>query len=358
MKFIVFAGGQGTKLWPLSREDKPKQFQPVVGDRSLFRQNLDALLKKYGTQDIFVSTKRRYVKYVIEDAPEVPLENILIEPDVAKNTGPATGFAVVKLAHRYPKEPFMIVQADCLRKPDNKFVEMIEAADKLVHKSRKLVTGGQKALYPDMGIDYLMLGEPYENGHKLDIHKIQKFVPRLNSYEETEKLISGFRIATHSNHYCWFPELMLGAIKKYKPNWHRNLMKIKKAFGVKDEMKKIERIYNTMEAGPIEDVTRHIFSRSYIILNPFRWVDMGTWNVIYEYLAPRENENYEDGEVISVDTKNSFIKGKKDKLIATIGVDNLMIVDTEDALLVCPKTRAQDVKKVIEILEKRKKKYL
>jgi mannose-1-phosphate guanylyltransferase len=357
MKFIIFAGGQGTKLWPLSREDKPKQFQPVVGSKTLFRQNVEALLKAYGSQDIFVSTKRRYVKYVIEDAPEISLENIIIEPDVAKNTGPATGFAIVKVAAKYPDEPFMIVQADCLRKPDKKFIEMTKVAEKLVKKEKKLVTGGQKALYPDMGIDYLMLGDPVKSQEKMDIFKIKKFIPRLDTYEETEKLISSFRIATHSNHYCWYPDLMLGIYKKYNPGWYKGLMKIKAVLGKKNEAAGIDKIYSSMKPGPVEDVTKHIFDQSYIIINPFRWMDMGTWGVIYEYLASPE-QAYLDGNVLAIDVRNSLIKGNRDKLIATIGVDNLLVIDTDDALFICPKSRAQDVKKIVEELKERGGKYL
>jgi len=357
MKFIVFAGGQGTKLWPMSREDKPKQFQPVVGDKTLFRQNIETLLRKYNPQDIFVSTKRKYVKYVVEDAPEIILENIIIEPDVAKNTGPATGFAIVKVAAKHPDEPFMIVQADCLRKPDEKFLKMIEIAEDLVKREKKLITGGQKALYPDMGIDYLMLGDPVKNKKGVDIFKIEKFIPRLKTYEETEELISSFKIATHSNHYCWYPELMLDVFKKYNPQWYQALMKIKKVLGSEDEAVEIEKIYNAMEAGPVENVTKHIFNESYIIINPFKWMDMGTWGVIHEYLAT-PGQVYTDGNILAIDTRDSFIKGNKEKIIAVIGVDNLLIVDTDDALLICPKSRGQDVKMIVDELKKKGGKYL
>jgi len=357
MKFIIFAGGQGTKLWPMSRDSRPKQFQPVVGEKTLFRQNVETLLKEYNPKDIFVSTKRKYVKYVVEDAPEINLENIIIEPDAKKNTGPATGLAIIKVAHKYPKEPFMIVQADCLRKPDNKFIEMIKAAEKLVKKEKKMITGGQKALYPDMGIDYLMLGSQVKDQKAVDVFKIEKFVPRLKTYKETEKLIGEFRIATHSNHYCWYPELMMEVYKKYNPKWHKSLMQMKAVLGRENEVEEIEKIYNKMEAGPVEDVTKHIFNESYLIINPFKWMDMGTWGVIYEYLASGK-QVYADGDVLTIDSRNSLIKGKKNKLIATIGVDNLLVVDTEDALLICPKSRAQDVKMIVDELKKKKKKYL
>ena len=124
------------------------------------------------------------------------------------------------------------------------------------------------------------------------------------------------------------------------------------------EAQEIEKIYSKMEAGTTEDVTKHIFNQSYIIINPFEWTDMGTWGVIDEFLS-EEKKNYIDGNAITVDTKNSFIKGNKNKLIATIGLDNILVVDTDDALLICPKNRAQDVKKIVDELKKNKdKKYL
>jgi len=357
MKFIVFAGGQGTKLWPMSREDKPKQFQLLTGNKTFFQQNVEVLLLKYKVQDIFISTKERYVKYVLEQAPEIAAENIIIEPDVAKNTGPATGFALIKLSAKHPDEPFMLIQADCLRKPDEKFSEMIELAENIVTKEKKLITGGQKTLYPDMGIDYLMLGDSVSNQNGLDIFKIKKFIPRMNTLEETKRLISNSGIATHSNHYCWYPNLMLEAYKEYKPEWYEKLMEIRKVLGTENEDSEVEKIYSSMEAGSSEDVTRHIFDQSYVIINPFDWMDMGTWSAIYEYLAIPE-QLYAEGNVLAIDSKDSFIKGNGDKLIAMVGIDNLVVIDTPDALLICPKSRAQDVNKIVEELKKRGEKYL
>ena len=358
MKFIVFAGGQGTKLWPLSRENKPKQFQPVVGEKTLFRENIDALLSAYEIEDIFVATKKRYVEYVVKDAPEILMENIIIEPDIAKNTGPATGLAILKLSLKFPEEPFMIVQADCIRTPDTKFVEMIKVAEKLVREEKKLVTGGQKAQYPDMGIDYLMLGDQLKNYAGIDVFKIEKFIPRMNSYQETEKLISEVGIATHSNHYCWYPNLMLETYQKYRPDWYQSLMEIKVVMGKENEEAETEKIYEKMETGTAEEVTKHIFSESYIIINPFQWLDMGTWGVVYEYLASND-EVYFEGNVLAINSKNSLIKSTQQRLIAAIGIDNLLVVDTEDALLICPKSLAQEVQKIIvKLKEEGKHLYL
>lgn len=359
MKLIVMAGGQGTKLWPMSRESAPKQFQAIVGDKTLFRTNIEALLKGFTPDDIFVSTKEQYLEFVKKDAPELPERNIILEPNIKKNQGPATGYAALKVAHYYPDEPFMLIQSDCLRIPDDKFIEMIKGADKLVNEDHKLITGGARPLFPIMGCDYLKLGEKIKNSNGLEIYHVDEFIPRLDDYNKTKTLISNFHVSIHSNHYCWFIDDLMNAFKTYRPNWYEKLNEIKETFGKPNEKEETERIYNEFEEGPIEDVTKEIFAKEgNVILMPFKWTDIGTWGSIYEYFAKHE-EVYADGDSVNVDSKNTFIKGKKGKIIATIGVENLVIVDTDDALLVCRKDRAGEIKKVLDGLKNNKlEKYL
>ena len=357
MKFLLFSGGSGTKLWPLSREDKPKQFQPLIGGKTLFRINVESLLKAYSAKDLVVSTKRKYLKYVIDSAPEIPLNNVIIEPDATLNSGPGMTYAMVKLQEKYGEEPFMVIQTDDLREPNEKFLEMIVAAEKLVKRDKKFITGGQKALVPDMGVDYFVLGDRIKDEGDISIYKLDRFVERLGDYDKTKELIQDFNVTTHVNQNCWYPQLMLDAIKKHRPDWHEAGMKIKKILEKENEFEKIEKIYSKMKAGPFEEVTKHIFKEGYVIMLPFKWLDFGTWGMTYEHLA-KGNGVYRDGNVIAIDTKNSFIKGRKDKLIATIGVDDLLIVDTEDVLFVCPKSRSQEVKKILDELKKKGGKFM
>src|SRR5580700_10167022 len=144
MKIIVTAGGQGTKLWPYSRGDKPKQFQPVIGDKSLFTETIEALLQAFAPEDIFISTKRKFIKYIPDQAPQISLKNYIIEPDIAKDRGPAEGLAFLRLSVQHPNEPFFIVQADCIRRPEQAFLQMIADANKLVIKEKCFITGGIK----------------------------------------------------------------------------------------------------------------------------------------------------------------------------------------------------------------------
>jgi len=354
MKFIVTAGGQGTKVWPMSREDKPKQFQEIVGSESLFSYQIKTLLKAYSTEDIFISTKRKYVKFVVEQAPEIQLKNIIVEPDYKKNRGPGEGYAILKLTEISPNEPFMIVQSDCLREPYQKFLEFIVATEALVKKDRKFVSGGQKAITPDLGADYLMLREKIRTNNGIEVFKVEKFIPRIGDFEKTKKLIMNFHVSTHCNHNAWYPELMLDSYEKYRPDWFSALCEIRKTFGKKNETELTDKIYKSMEEGPTEEVTKHIFSDGYIILTPFRWRDVGTWDSIYEYFSS-DCKSYKDGNIVDINTKSCLIKGPKEKLIATLGVENLIIVDTSDALLICSKNNSGDVKNILEEIKRLKK---
>lgn len=356
MKIIVTAGGQGTKLWPYSRQDKPKQFQPIIGDTSSYQETIELLLKEFSAEDIFISLKRKFIKYASEQSPQIPLRNYIVEPDVAKDRGPGEGLAFLRLAIDHPNEPFFLVQADCLREPGEKFLKMIRDAEKLVVEHRIFITGGIKATEPNMGVDYMKLGERVGDGRsKRDSYKIDEFVGRRKTLKETRELIENFHVVAHCNHSCWYPELMLDAYRRYRPDWYQGLMQIKEVIDKPGENEAIERIYATMEKGPTEDVTRHVMTQdeSMAILLPYKWTDVGTWGSVYDFFADGV-ENYQDGNVITVDAAGSLMKtSSKSKLIAVAGVEDLVIVDTDDALLVVPKDQLDKIKDLQAIVQER-----
>ncbi len=353
MKIIVTAGGQGTKMWPYSRQDKPKQFQPIIGDYSSYEQTIKTLLKKFDAEDIYISTKRKFIKYVSEQSPQIPLRNYIVEPDVSKDRGPGEGLAFLRLSIDHPDEPFFVVQADCIRDPEEGFLKMIEEAEKLVIKHRKLVTGGIKATEPAMGVDYLKLGTNIA-GYK-EAYIIDEFLFRRKTLRETKKLVENFHVVTHCNHTCWYPGLMLDAYRQYRPDWYESLMKIKEVLDKPGENEAIEQIYDAMAKGPTEDVTTHVMNsgESIVMLLPYKWTDVGTWGSVYDFFADG-NENYEDGNIIAVNSKGSIIKGSRPgKLIAVAGLQDMVVIDTDDALLVVPKDGIDKIKEIQKILEDR-----
>ena len=354
MKLIITAGGQGTKIWPMSRESLPKQFQKLIGETTLIQYQVNTLLKNYSPNDIFISTKEMYIDLVTDQVPQIPTENIIIEPNFKKNRGPGEGYAVLKLWDKHPDEPFMLIQSDCIRSPEEKFLEMIESAEKLVRRDKKFISGGQKAETPDMGSDYLKLGEKIETGNEMEIFSVDEFVFRLGDYEKTKELISNNNVSTHCNHTCWFPELFLNSYNVYKPEWYSSLMQIRESFGKANEKEITNRIYSEMDEGPTEDVTKYIFPQGYIILVPFQWTDVGTWGAVYDYFK-RDGGIYNDANLVSIDSVNCLVKGDKKKLISIIGLEDIVIVDTPDALLVCKKDRSGDIKLVLDELRKENK---
>ncbi len=165
------AGGQGTKLWPLSKDSFPKQFSDIVGDRSLFQLNLDDLLSEYSPEDIFISTTEAYISFIKEQAPMIPLQNIIIEPHLKRNTGPASCYAMAHLLKEFPDEVVgFYVQPVVIREPREKYIEMLKGMEFLVGKYGQLVTGGKVPTHPEVGSDYIKLGLELSDFENLEIH--------------------------------------------------------------------------------------------------------------------------------------------------------------------------------------------
>ena len=353
MKLIVTAGGQGKKVWPLSREAKPKQFQPIVGNTALYQQTIETLLKSYQASDIFISTKKRYFDIAKSQSPQIPLENYILEPDVAKDRGPGEGLAFLTLSERHPDEPFMIIQSDVLRFPEDKFLDMIAKAEKIQVRDRKYMSGGIKANYPILGVDYLSLGDDVPSDDGLEVFVVDEFIPRNNDYHKTKKLVENYHIATHSNHSCWYPDLMLKAYDTHRPDWYQSLMQIRDLHTKGASEAEIEAVYSQMEAGPTELVTTNLFKGAYAILLPFKWTDIGTWDSIYEFSDSR-GEVFADGNALVESSKSSLIKSDNpQKLIAAYGIENLVIIDTKDVLLVIPKDKTNNVGDIVKLLKEK-----
>lgn len=355
MKIIVVAGGQGTKMWPYSRQDKPKQFQPIIGDISSYQHTIEVLLKQYTAEDIYISTKRRFIKYVSEQSPQIPLKNYIVEPDIACDRGPAEGLAFVRLSLSHPEEPFFIVQADCLREPPEKFLQMMRDAEALVTKHKRMVTGGIKATEPNMGVDWLKLDGQVEGSGESEAFRIEKFIFRKGTMRETRELVQNFHVVAHCNHMCWYPDMVLEAYKAQRPDWYKALMKIRDCMDKPGETEAIEKIYKTMEKGSTEDVTTHVMNsgEAMVILLPYQWTDVGTWGSVYDFFEDGD-ANYTDGNIIAVDTEGSLVKSSsKRKLVAVAGVKDMVIVDTDDVLLVIPKDEIDKIKDIQKILAER-----
>jgi mannose-1-phosphate guanylyltransferase len=353
MKIIVAAGGQGTKIWPLSTRKNPKQFQKIIGDESLFTRNINMLLKRHRPEDIFISTKKMYEHLSKEQAQGIPNENYILEPDSPNGRGPAEGFAFLKLSLEYPEEPFSIMQADCLYLPEDQYLDTLEAMEQIVIEEKKLVSGGLVPKFPVLGVDYLLLGENVRSKDGIDIFKVKKFLGRKNDFTETGEVIKKEGAVIHTNLNTWYPNMMLEAYKKHKPGWYEKLMEIKKVLENSGSGEMIEEIYMQMEKGSTEEVTQHVFEEGYIVTYPFKWVDIGTWDSVYQHLS-QQGEVYVEGNVVALDSSGTLVKSTKpEKLIAVLGLKDMVVVDTEDVLFIAPRDKVGQVKEIQEELEEK-----
>lgn len=328
-------------MWPESRQLSPKQFLPLFNGKSLFQLNWEALCLKFKPEEIYIQTTDTQAKMALEQVPEIVKENIFIEPEM-RNQGPATGFTAAQLYKKFPDEPFILVQADVLRLPSEKFIEMIEVCDRLARETGKYITGGFKPTYPVMGVDYLIPGERVSKGDEVGAFAVDQFLWRASKEETTENIKKGALI--HANHSCMTPRGLLEMFKQYKPEWYGPLMSIANGADIATE-------YAKMPKGPIEDVTQmvHKAGGSLVVELPFEWIDFGTWESLMKYQAPEENGGGTNIE--EIDSSGNFVRVQNGKHVALIGVKDLIVVDTEDALLICPKDHSGRVGEIVEQLK-------
>lgn len=345
---VIICGGFGTKLWPVSRQHKPKPFLPLIGNKSLFQINYEGLRTKFRPEEIYVSTNNDQAALAHSQAPEIPPSNYIIEPEM-RNQGPATGLIAAFLFKKgLADEPFMIVQADVLRDPAADFIKMMTICDSLARRETKYITGGLKPENSVMGVDYLVKGKRVTAENEIGIFEVDKFIWR-STKEQTDELIKNGNALIHTNHTCMTPRNMLKMLQKYKPEWYGPLMNIVNGGDIKTE-------YLSMPPGPIEDVTQQVYAagEALVVELPFKWTDIGTYESLDKYL--KENGLYKISEnIVDLTGKNNFVKlDDPNKVVALVGVDNLVVVDTGDALLVCRKDQSGLVGEALKEVEKRK----
>lgn len=343
MKPVIICGGIGSKMWPMSRSSMPKHFLPILGGKSLFQLNYEALRLKFEPSDIYIQTNALQAEIAKRQVSEIPEENIFIEPEM-RNQGPATGFAAAMLSKKYPDEPFMLVQADVLREPNEGFLKMIEAADELARTTNKYITGGFKPDRIVKGVDYLIKGDLVLEKSGVKVYKVAGYIDRTEE-SKIQEYINSDKLLLHANHTTMKPVDFLEMCKKFRPDWYGPLEAIANGADQAEE-------YVKMPKGGIEELTKSAYDEdlALVVELPFEWVDFGTWESFAKYLE--ENEMIgSDVDKIEIDSANNFVKKKEKKFVALVGVEDLIVVDTGDALLITKRDKTGKVGEVVDRLK-------
>ncbi len=348
MKPVIICGGIGSKMWPMSRSTMPKHFLPLINGKSLFELNWEALRKRFSPEEIFLQTNEVQAKIAKNIVPEIIEENIFIEPEM-RNQGPATGFAAAQLIKKgFGDEPFILVQADVLREPDEEFLTMIGEVEKLGKINDKYITGGFTPQTIVRGVDYLVKGNLITEENGVKIFEVADYIDR-NEEEKIKQYLGTDKLLLHANHTTMTPNNLLKMYQKYKPEWYQPLVEISQNGDVVNE-------YGKMPKAGIEEVTKIVYqnNEALVVELPFNWVDFGTWESVANYM--KEKGFYQtDDETLEIESNNNFVYKKDKKFIATIGVENLVIVDTGDALLIMKKDQSGKVGQIVDFLKEQNK---
>lgn len=343
---LIMAGGRGERFWPRSRKDLPKQFLCLTDDgKSMIQLTVERIQSLVDIEDVYIATNRNYKKLVMEQLPELPEENILCEP-VGRNTAPCIGLGAVHIAKKYGDAIMMVLPSDHLIKHNKMFVRTLKDAIKIAENDMNLVTLGITPTYPETGYGYIKFDEEEASGNG---YAVEKFVEKPN-YELAREYLNSGEYLWNSGMFVWKVSSILENMKTFMPKTMNGLNIIKDSIGTETQEEVLEREFANLESVSVDYGIMEKADHIYIIPGAFGWDDVGSWNAVERIKQTNEFGNTVTGNIITIDTKNCIIEGNQ-KLIATVGVENLVIVDTKDATLICNKNSTGDIKKILENLK-------
>ena len=344
MKAVILAGGTGARLWPMSRQAKPKQFFDLVSEDPLIRDTYRRLLRLFAAEDIYFSVTPEIVPLLLKEFSEVPDERIIIEPE-KRDTGPAMGYVAARLEAVCPDEPIVFIPSDHYIQDEELFLTSLRVGGQLVEKTGKLVDIAIQPTFPSTILGYTKVGKEVEGIDGVEGVEVYEFEGHTEKppYEVAKRYLEDGSYLWHANYYMWTPRKFMEAFEKYAPAMGQELRAIQSGSGDYSALEKISIDYAVTEKMNPEDVL--------IIKGDFGWSDVGAWDTLHDRLT-ETGDNVFKGKCVTIDTDGSLIYGPADKLIAVVGMKDVIIVDTGDSLLVCHKKDAQRVKELHLEIEK------
>lgn len=357
MRIVILAGGIGTRLWPMSRSARPKQFFNVLSDQPLLRDTYDRVLQVYRTEDIFVSVSPAFADHVRAVLPELTDAQILVEPE-RRDTGPAMGFAAAILSLDKPHESTMFMPADHYIRDTERFLMTLQVADELVREEGSLVDIAVPPTFPSTALGYTKVGKTVADRRGVSILSFAGHTEKP-PYDVAKKYLEDGSYLWHANYYTCTPEKFLEAFKMYAPDMYETLIALRDAYAEGDR-ERVTSLYGALPSKAFDYlVTEKMnYDRVRILRGDFGWSDIGTWDVLHDRLSD-QGGNVVKGRAVVKQTSGSLVYASGDRLVAAFGLQDVMIVDTPDALLVCHKRSAEHLKELLaEIQEKTGDRYL
>ncbi|MED5415908.1 MAG: sugar phosphate nucleotidyltransferase, partial [Candidatus Latescibacterota bacterium] len=359
LKFVIRAGGVGTRLWPYSRQARPKQFHAMAGDRTMLQEAVDRILPIAGMDDIFVSTGTAQAHLVRQQLPQLRDDHLIVEPAL-RNTGPAVALECALLAARWPGCTIASLGSDhYIGKPDE-FCGLLEAASAACEEHPEyLYTIGVKPVRPETGYGYIRKGQVMCRatglvglGGETPVYEVTEFTEKPDEATAVGYANSG-EYLWNTNMFVWRADTVMDLFATHEPDIHERALRIGAASGEARALTEvIEREYPQMKAIAVDNAIIEPAPHVATLEGELNWGDIGSWAALTDVLAANEDGNLLKGNVVTIDSGNVTVYGGSDeKVVALVGVDDLVVVDTPDALLVCRKQDAQRVRDVLDRLQ-------
>lgn len=350
MNIVIRAGGIGSRLWPMSRASQPKQLQQLISDKTMLEDALDRVKTLASPEEIFVSCNSACAAIAQKVLAHLPSKNILVEP-ARKDTTAAIGLESVYIRKRNPRAIVASLGSDHRIRRDEEFRRILRASEEFVQKHpEELLLIGVKPTYPDTGYGYIGLGTLLDTVQGNAIHRVAHFYEKPNVDKAKEFFTAG-NFLWNANMFVWQVDTILNLYKKYLPDMYALLERIEHAIDTPQEAQVLAETYPKMQQIAIDYAILEKSHQIAVIAADIGWSDIGDWARLKDELTDLESDNLIRAEHMGIDTKNSLVYGPEKKLIVTIGIENLVVVDTPDALLICDKYRSMDVKKVVDALK-------
>jgi mannose-1-phosphate guanylyltransferase len=342
---VIMAGGVGSRFWPRSKEKKPKQLIRIVGDNTMIQDTVKRLEGLVSNDHIYVITNKVQKLRVKEQLPQIPEENIVDEP-FGKNTAACIGLASIILKAKNEKAIMITLPADHLIKDDEEFRNCLSTAAAYANKTNGLVTIGITPTRPETGYGYIQFDE--KNIDK-NIYKVLTFAEKPN-ISTARKFIESGDFLWNSGIFIWRVDAILDEMKQYLPDLYEGLLSIEETIGTKDFERQVVNVYGRLKSVSIDYGIMEKSNNVYLSKADFYWNDVGNWEAVYEISEKNDEGNVVVGDVYAANTFSSYIFSPR-KFTAAIGVENLIIINTNDSLLICNRNNAQDVRDVVEHLK-------
>jgi len=357
---VIMAGGVGSRLWPLSRKNYPKQFLDFLGDGTMISKTINRLKGLVPLNNIFVVTNKVGANLTQKCVPELDEKNIIIEP-AGKNTAPCIALATAYIKKRNPNSTTIVLPADHLIMDIDRFQDTLKASVEIANRSFALVTLGIKPTRPETGYGYIQaddvktdLSNAIEDMFDVKAHKVKTFAEKPDLETANIFLKSG-DFLWNSGVFIWHNNSITREFEVNMPELYKDLVAIQDAIGTSEEYETIEKIYTWTHPISIDYGIMEKADPVFVIESTFDWSDLGSWDEVAKLREQEHSEelNEEDGLLQKVDSEHTIVMKPKNKAVAIIGADDLIVVDTDDALLICKREHSQKVKSVVDTLKRK-----